>query len=175
MRRIVLLGLFALLVANGASAQRRGGFAPAFGRGGFGLNRGRMAYPYGSGGYGYSSYDTGGYYGYLPQPVFLIQQPPPPPVFQPPPRPAHSVIADYKWPGLASSTLPEAETQTFGIVLKDGSMLAATTVMAADDVLHYVDPDERHMRISMRDVDRAATMKLNRERKLNLYLPASPR
>ena len=29
--------------------------------------------------------------------------------------------------------------------------------MAADDVLRYVDPDERHMRISMRDVDRAAT------------------
>lgn len=54
-------------------------------------------------------------------------------------------------------------------------MLAATTVMAADDVLHYVDPDERHMRISMRVVDRDATMKLNRERKLYLYLPASPR
>ena len=53
-------------------------------------------------------------------------------------------------------------------------MLSATSVMAADDVLHYVDPDERHMRVSMRDVDRSATLKLNRERKLMLYLPATP-
>ena len=44
---------------------------------------------------------------------------------------------------------------------------------ASDDVLHIVDPDERHMRVSMSAVDRAATLKLNRERKLDLYLPAS--
>ena len=57
--------------------------------------------------------------------------------------------------------------------MKDGSTRSATSVVA-DDVLHYVDPEERHMRISMNDVDREATLKLNRERKLTLWLPATP-
>lgn len=194
MRRIVLLSLFVLLVGD-AGAQRRGGFAPALGRGGValssgrgglrpalgrrgsGFGRGRMEYPGGYGyGYGYGDlpYSDSESFVDSPPPVFLVQPPPPPPVVEPPPREAHPVTTNYTWPGSASSAPPESAPQTFGIVLKDGSTLSATTVMAADDVLHYVDPDERHMRISMRDVDRGATMKLNRERKLNLYLPAAP-
>jgi hypothetical protein len=95
-------------------------------------------------------------------------------VVEPPARP---VLTNYTWPAAArpsAAVAPEGETQTFEIVLKDGSRLAATTVVASDDVLHYVDPDERHMRVSMSMVDRAATLKLNRERRLTLYLPASP-
>jgi hypothetical protein len=46
------------------------------------------------------------------------------------------------------------------------------TVFASDDGLHYVDPDDKHLRISMSEIDRAATLKLNRARNLNLYLPA---
>ena len=46
-------------------------------------------------------------------------------------------------------------------------------VFAADDGLHYVDPDARHLCITMSKVDRAATLKLNRARNLNLYLPAA--
>ena len=91
----------------------------------------------------------------------------------------HSVVTDYKWPaaGAASSpsalsTTSESEPQAFAIVLKDGSTLSALTVFASDDDLHYVDPDERHLRISMSEIDRAATLKLNRARNLNLYLPA---
>jgi hypothetical protein len=41
-----------------------------------------------------------------------------------------------------------------------------------DDGLHYVDPDERHLLISMSAIDRPATLKLNRARNLNLDLPA---
>jgi hypothetical protein len=47
------------------------------------------------------------------------------------------------------------------------------TVFASDDGLHYVDPDERHLLISMSEVDRTATLKLNRARNLDLYLPAA--
>ena len=136
-------------------------------------------YGYLGGGYGYSgddsAYDAGSAYAYAPQPVFMMQPPITPPVVEPP-RPAHPVLTNYTWPAPAQSAAvaPEAEMPIFGIVLKDGSTLAATTVVASDDVLHLVDPDERHLRVSMSAVDRAATLKLNRERKLDLYLPASP-
>jgi hypothetical protein len=90
------------------------------------------------------------------------------------------VITEYKWPaaGAASSrsapsTTSESEPQAFAIVLKDGSTLSAVSVFASDDGLHYVDPNQRHLRISMSEVDRAATLKLNRGRSLNLYLPAA--
>ena len=202
MRRIVLVSLFALLVA-GASAQGRGEearavwltaashFRPAF-TGGHGYSSPRQPqvtaiFPYGYGylasgyGYGYSDgdtapYDAGGYT-FSPQQGYFEPSPPPPSVIQVAPKPAHPVLTNYTWPAASApsaAVAPEAEAQTFGIVLKDGSTLAATTIVAADDVLHYVDPDERHMRVSMSAVDRAATLKLNRERKLTLYLPATP-
>ena len=80
MRRIVLLSLFALLVAGDASAQRRGGIAPGFVRGGGRFNRGRVVLPYASG-YGYPWYDGDASYGYVAQqPVFVLVPPPAPPV-----------------------------------------------------------------------------------------------
>jgi hypothetical protein len=202
MRRIVLVSLFALLV-SGASAQGRGGgargiarggiaFRPAFSGGhGYGslpVSRGygRLPNNYGylAGGYGYgyagddtAPYDAVGGYAYVPQPMYLDPSSAPPPAIQVETKPAHPVLTNYTWPVASApngAVVAEGQTQTFGIVLKDGSTLAATTIVAADDVLHYVDPDERHMRVSMSAVDRAATLKLNRERKLTLYLPASP-
>ena len=193
MRRTILLSLFALLVvsaANDACAQRRGGAGPGFARGRlrFQPRPGRLplrglgyAYlPYDSG-YAYPPYDSGA--AYAPQPVLFVQQPPPyvqppaPPVVEPP---GHPVVTDYKWPaaGAASShsalsTTSESEPRVFAIVLKDGSTLSAVAVVASDDGLHCVDPDERHLRISMSEVDRAATLKLNRARNLNLHLPAA--
>ena len=185
MRRTILLSLFALLAvsaANDACAQRRGGAGPGFARGGYGFSRARAVSPYGFG-YAYLPYDSGAAYGYAPQPVLFVQQPPlfvqppAPPVVEPP---VHPVITEYKWPaaGAASSpsarsTTSESEPQAFAIVLKDGSTLSAVSVFASDDGLHYVDPDERHLRISMSEVDRAATLKLNRARNLNLHLPAA--
>jgi hypothetical protein len=58
--------------------------------------------------------------------------------------------------------------------MKDGSVRSAkaVVVLASDGILQYVDPDERHVRISVSDIDREATKKLNSERKLTLWLPA---
>jgi hypothetical protein len=187
MRRTILLSLFGLLAVSGASdacAQRRGGAGPGFAQGGHGFSRARAVSPYGFG-YAYLPYDSGDAYSNAPQPVLFVQQPPPflpiveqsvHPVVQPP---VHPVVTDYQWPAAAASSpsalskTSESEPQAFAIVLKDGSTLSATAVFASDDGLHYVDPDERHLRISMREVDRAATLKLNRARNLNLHLPAA--
>jgi hypothetical protein len=188
MRRTILLSLFALFAvsaANDVCAQRRGGAAgPGFARGGYGIRRTRAFSSYGFG-YGYLPYDSGAAYAYAPQPVLFDQQPPlfPPiveqsvhPVVVPP---VHPVVTEYQWPAAAASSpsalskTSESEPQAFAIVLKDGSTLSATAVIASDDGLHYIDPDERHLRISMREIDRAATLKLNRARNLNLHLPAA--
>jgi hypothetical protein len=194
MRRPILFSLFVVIcvgAADNASAQRRGGMAPGFSRGGNGFNRARAvpryrsgyAYlPYGSG-FGYASDDFDAGYSYAPQPAVYLQQPPlfvpppPPPVVE---QPVHPVMTEYKWPAAtiaaslsASPKIPEPEPQAFAIVLKDGSTLSAVMVYSADDGLHYIDPDERHLRISMSKVDRAASLKLNRERNLNLHLPAA--
>jgi hypothetical protein len=177
MRRIILLSLFALLVVGDAGAQRRSGIGGGFGGSGVGFNRGPYLFHYRSGygyvrGYGYSQYDAGTAYGYSPQPIVIVQQPAPPAIVEPPPREVHPVIVTYKQPGPAAPS--EGEPQSFGIILKDGSTRSALAIMASDDVLHYVDAEDRHMRISMNDVDREATLKLNRERKLILHLPAAP-
>ncbi|HKN20068.1 MAG TPA: hypothetical protein VJX73_01555 [Terracidiphilus sp.] len=185
MRWTILFSLFALLAVSAASnacAQRRGGGRSGFARGGYGFSRSRGVSTYGFG-YAYPPYDSGAAYGYAPQPALFIQQPPQfveppaPPVVKPP---VHPVITEYKWPtaGAASSpssppTASENEPQAFAIVLKDGSTLSAISVFASDDGLHYVDPEARHLRIFMSEVDRAATLKLNRARNLNLYLPAA--
>jgi hypothetical protein len=192
MRRTILLSLFVLFTvgaANHACAQHRGGGRPGFSGGRDNFNHARPASPQGFG-YTYLSYDYGYDSGaandYAPQPDIYLQQPPqvePPPAPPAPPvapPPVHPVITEYKWPAAnasASSSVPattsDAEPQTFAIVLKNGSTLSALSVFASDDRLHFVDPDERHLRISMSEVDRAATLKLNRARNLNLYLPAA--
>ena len=183
MRRTILLSLFALLAmsaANDACAQHRGGAGLGlargnFARGNFGFRRARAVSPHGFG-YAYLPYDSGVAYDYAPQPVLSVQQPPllvqppAPPVVEPP---AHPVVRDYKWPAAGAASSPSDLSTTFAIVLKDGSTLSAVSVIASDDGLHCVDPDGRHLRISMSEVDRAATLKLNRARNLNLHLPAT--
>jgi hypothetical protein len=184
MRRTILFSLCALLavgMAQDARAQRRGAGGFGFARGGYGFSHARVRQPYGYGS-AYLPYDYGDAYSYdEPQPMVFVQQPP---VIVEPPEPppvrytGHAVITEYKWPATgsgssASATVFEPENQTFGIVLKNGSTLSAVMVYASDDGLHYVDPDERHLRISMSEVDRTATLRLNRARNLNLYLPAA--
>ncbi len=195
MRRTILVSLFAFLavsLAADARAQRRGGAGFGSARGGRVLGRthavsprrfGYANLPYGAGyaylpydsGYEDPSYDSGAAYPYSP-PVFVQQppifvQPPAPPVVQPS---GHPLITEYNWPAAeTASSASDSEPQAFAIVLKNGSTLPAVAVYASDDGLHYVDPDERHLRISMSQVDRTATLKLNRARNLNLYLPAS--
>jgi hypothetical protein len=185
MRRTILLSLFALLVvsvANDACAQHRGVRGSGVARRGHGFGRPRGVSPYGFG-YAYGPYDSGVGYDDAAQPGYFVQQSTP--VVQPVAPPAvrlvgHPVVTEYKWPAapaasahFAPSTTSETEPQTLAIVLKDGSTLSAVSVFAADDGLHYEDPDARHLRLSMSEVDRSATLKLNRARNLDLYLPAA--
>jgi len=183
MRRTILLSLFVLLAlsgANDACAQRRGGGGSGFARGGF--SRARAVSPYGYG-YAYLPFDSGAAYDDASQQVLYAQQPP---QFVQPPAPpvvrpaGHPVIMEFKWPAATATSSPsaplttsESEAQTFGIVLKNGSTLSAVSVFSSNDGLHYVDPDARHLLVSMSEVDRAATLKLNRARNLDLYLPAA--
>jgi hypothetical protein len=105
--------------------------------------------------------------------LLVLPQMQPEPVEAPPPE-VHPVVIDYKRTEAGPATSADGEAQSFGIVLKDGETLNATTVVAEGDALHYVDPDERNMRIALSAVDREATRKLNAERKLVLHLPALP-
>lgn len=178
MRRTILLGLSALLAmgaAHDARAQHHGGMRSGVAR--RGSNHGRTAARRGFG-YGYLPYDSAADDPSEYQPDLFIQQPPA--LVQPPAPtvaalPVHPVVTEYKWPAgeAVPSTVSESEPQSFAIVLKDGSTLSAISVFASEDGLHYVDPDERHLRVSISEIDRAATLRLNRARNLNLYLPAA--
>lgn len=187
MRRTILFSLFALLAVGAAThacAQHRGQARPGFSRAHGNFNHARSTSRQGFG-YAYlpGDYDSGTANAYAPQPDIYLQQPPqvePPPAPPVVPLPVHPVITEYKWPAAGTAASPsvaaatsDSEPQTFAIVLKNGSVLSAVSVFASDDRLHYVNPDERHLRISMSEVDRAATLKLNRARNLDLYLPAA--
>ena len=182
MGRTILLSLLAILAAGAAQdvcAQRHGGgMRPGVARGGFRSSHARAASHYGYG-YGYLPFDYDTDYADTPQPVFF-NQPPPMPVQQPAPPVAapvgNPVVTEYKWPEAgAANPAPSATSgmQPFAIVLKDGSTLSAVMVFASEDDLHYVDPDERHLRVPISEIDRAATLKLNRARNLNLHLPSA--
>lgn len=116
--------------------------------------------------YGYS------YSGYAPPPnVVVVQQPPPLYVLVPlapsvPPKPE---IHEYQQPGAAEP--PVDEQTAFAIVLKDGSVHSAVAVTVQASALHYVEPDGGHRLVSLDAVDREATRRMNRERKLQLQLP----
>lgn len=153
-----------------------------------GFNRNTGGSPFG---YGYAflpPYD----YGYMPDNDYAYQpeapepaQPeyapqPPQPVQPPAPeKPVHPFVKEYTWPAAAhaapspSPTTPEEEPQTIAIVLKNGSTLTATMVLASANSLHYVDTEGKLQRINIAEVDRAATLKLDRARNLNIYLPAA--
>jgi hypothetical protein len=119
-------------------------------------------FPWLFGDYGY------GYDGYAPAPsVVMVQQPPlyvlMPPAPSEPPRPE---IHEYQ------SAAPTAnEDQAFAIVLRDGSVHSAVAVTVQKGTLYYVEPDGAHRLVAVDALDREATQRLNRERKLQLQLP----
>jgi hypothetical protein len=81
-----------------------------------------------------------------------------------PPKPE---IHEYQQPAVPSAD----EQQAFAIVLNDGSVHSAVAVTVQGNGLYYVEPDGRHRLVSLDAVDREATRRLNRERKLQLQLP----
>jgi len=123
------------------------------------------AFPWFLGDYGYS------YENYAPAPNVVVVQQPPLYVLLPtePSVPPKSEIREYHQPGAAD------QEQTFAIVLKDGSVLSAAAVTLQDRGqnrgLYYVEPGGAHRLVSLDAVDREATTRVNRERKLQLQLP----
>jgi len=114
------------------------------------------------GGYGY-----GGYAPVAPEPAPVVNNIvfEAPPVILPPPEPIHSSIQDFK---PAASSAPPA---FYVIALKNGSRLDAAAVWVQGNDLRYVDADDQNRRVSLADIDRAATRELNQARNLNLRLP----
>jgi|HubBroStandDraft_4_1064222.scaffolds.fasta_scaffold18330_3 hypothetical protein len=114
-------------------------------------------------GYGYDGYSSAPSMVMLPQPPLYVLMPPVP---AEPPRPE---IHEYQ------SSAPTAnEDQTFAIVLRDGSMHSAVAVTVQKGALYYVEPDGAHRLVALNALDREATERLNRERKLQLQLPPAP-
>lgn len=118
----------------------------------------------------------GGVYGYAPPAppaVIVVQQPAPaqPPVEPKPPEPIRSVIREYE----LREPEPEPadkETPAFSIVLEDGSVLEAIAAWVENDTLRFVTPEGRYGQAPLAAIDRESTHQQNREKKLNLRLPA---
>jgi hypothetical protein len=103
--------------------------------------------------------------------IVIMEQPPPQTIVQQAPRETvRAEIHEYK-PTATAEPVPGEEQPAFAIVLKDGSVRSAVAVSAQDGVLQYVDPEGEHRRVSLDTVDRQATRRVNRERKLELQLP----
>jgi hypothetical protein len=121
---------------------------------------------------------AGGYeYGYPSVPnIIIIQQPAPQVITQQAPREVvRPEIRDYKEPAAAAAAPPtvQAEGATFVIALDNGSRHSANAVWVQNSVLHYIDSEDRHHQVPLKAVDRELTRKLNRDRKLDLWLPAA--
>ncbi len=104
--------------------------------------------------------------------IIIVQQPASQIVVQEKPREVRPEIREYKQTTPTEAVPSEAERPAFVVALKDDSTHSAVAVWVQDDFLHYVDPEGRHRQVSLDQVDHDATRKLNRERKLNLWLPA---
>ena len=118
-------------------------------------------FPWFLGDYGYDAYE--------PAPsVVMVQQPPlyvvVPMAPSPPPK---AEMHEYPHPSAVG------EEQAFAIVLKDGSVHSAVAVTVQANGLYYVEPDGAHRLVKLDALDREATARLNRERKLQLQLPAA--
>jgi hypothetical protein len=110
-----------------------------------------------------------GYDAYAPAPgVVMVQQPSLYVVVSAAPNePPKPEIHEYSHPSTAGGE------QAFAIVLKDGSVHSAVAVTVQENGLYYVEPDGRHRLVRLDALDREATARLNRERKLQLQLPAA--
>jgi hypothetical protein len=106
--------------------------------------------------------------GYPPASNIIIMEQPPP-VQQAPCETVRSEIHEYN--PTAAEPVPGEEQPAFAIVLRDGSVHSAVAVSVQDEVLNYVDPDGEHRRVPLDTVDRQATRRVNRERKLELHVP----
>lgn len=114
-----------------------------------------------------------GYEGYAPAPSVVVVEQPPLYVMVPPAPsvPPKAEIHEYEQAAASSAPSTVDEGQAFAIVLKDGSVHSAVAVTVQHSGLYYVEPDGGHRLVSLDALDREATLRLNRERKLQLQLP----
>ncbi len=108
--------------------------------------------------------------------IIILQQPAPQMIVQQTPREVvPPEIHDYKESPAAAAAPPTArgEEAAFVIALNDGSHHSANAVWVQNNVLHYIDREDRHHQVPLQSVDRESTRKLNRERKLDFWLPAA--
>jgi hypothetical protein len=112
-------------------------------------------------------FDDYGYDAYAPTPSVMMVQQPPLYVVVPtaPAAPPKAEIHEYSHPSATG------DEQAFAIVLKDGSVHSAVAVTVQANGLYYVEPDGAHRLVKLDALDREATARLNRERKVQLQLP----
>lgn len=94
-----------------------------------------------------------------PQPVYYAPEPAPAPV-----------VREYHWdnaPAGPAARLPIY----FSFALRDSSVVRALAYWVQDNTLHYVDQEGTQKRMSLAEVDRARSAKLNRERGIDFGLP----
>lgn len=118
----------------------------------------------------------GGYYCCNPSPtnVVIVQAPVSPPepiVQQPPAEPAKPEVHEYNWPTTSESEMREAESPSFSVALKDGSVYSAKAIWIQNGMLYFLTPEGECRSVSVSSVDRSLTEKLNKERKLRFRLP----
>jgi len=117
---------------------------------------------------GYSYIPAGGYTAPPPSQNFVVLQVTPQPSVnpEPPPKPPQSMIWE------SGKATPESSDQrTYTIALKDGTALSAAAVWVQDNVLHYVDSEGAHKRVSLTAIDRDVTRRMNQAQNLDLRLP----
>ena len=109
--------------------------------------------------------------------IIIVQQPAPQMMVQQAPREVvRPEIHDYKGLPPAAAAAPATATgeeAAFVIALNDGSRHSASAVWVQNGAPHYIDTEDRHHQVPLKSVDRESTRKLNRERKLDFWLPAA--
>ena len=165
----------------------RGGYGFGFGGYGYGPYYGYGYYPWT--GYGYSywpsysdnysdSYypDTYGYSPYNPSPNVTVVYPPaqaaPPVVYNT--GAAHPVGHSYDQYGQEiqpAGSSAEARSPIYLIALNSGVIYPASAYRVEGNVLHYSALDRQEKQVSLDQVDRSLTLRLNRERRVPMNLP----
>jgi hypothetical protein len=94
--------------------------------------------------------------------------------YQAPRKPeiAHPAMHEYKEAAETSSALSGAQQPVFTLAMKDGTTTPAILVWVQKGVLHYIDPAGKTVHVPLSTLDRDATQRLNRDKNLELHLPA---
>ena len=61
--------------------------------------------------------------------------------------------------------------QTFSIAMRNGPILPALLAWVDDGELNYLDPERKQHQVLLDNVDRDTTLRMNREKNLELHLP----